>query len=525
MVEVPRTEFEHIDLETTLGVILQNAVKALGGSAGLIATWSKPERRFIPSATLGLEETALAQLQPLLDEAVPDLAASRRSFNMLSKLQPGSELPLSDTGIRQDPIIALPLQIAGKWMGLIYVLRPVNAASFSKIDQPVLAAFAEQAAVAVQNARLAYALAQEKQRLDSILENSAEGILSIDAECKLIGVNQATERLTGYARSELLGRECYRVLDFRDINGNSICNTRCPLRSSSEQETTIERDGTIQTGDGRNIHVAMVYSIVRSPEGKPVNAVVNVRDITRLREVESLRETFLAILGHELQTPLSIIKGYASTLARTGSKWSEAELRQNASIIEEESDRLSKVVDRLLLASRISAGALTLEKEPVELPSLVRRVIRRMKALTSIHTFRSRFEPNLPTVYADPALLEEVLVNLIENAVKYSPGGGRITLSGKSDCQTVTVTVADEGIGMTPDQAERIFQRFVRGEKGKKRRGKGLGLGLYICKSIIEAHGGKITVTSEPGKGSRFSFTLPLIKETDNGFGKENTGR
>jgi PAS domain S-box-containing protein len=510
VVEIPKTESEHLDLETTLGVILQNAIKALGGSGGLIATWSKPERRFIPSATLGLEETALARLQPLLDEAVPDLAASKRSFNMLSELQPGSELPLSDMGIRHDPIIALPLQIAGKWMGLIYVLRPVTAASFSKVDQPILAAFAEQAAVAVQNARLAYALAQEKQRLDAILENSAEGILSIDADCRLIGVNQAMERLTGYSRSELLGKECFRVLDFQDINGNSICNTQCPLRAGSEQETTIERDGTIRTSEGRDIHVAMVCSIVRSPEGKPMNAVVNVRDITRLREIESLRETFLAMLGHELQTPLSIIKGYASTLARTGRKWSEAELRQNAGVIEEESDRLSKVVDRLLLASRISAGAMTLEKEPVELPSLVRRVMRRLRALTSIHAFRSRFEPNLPTVYADPTLLEEVLVNLIENAIKYSPSGGRIILSGKSDGQTVTVTVADEGIGMTPDEAERIFQRFVRGEKGKKRRAKGLGLGLYICKSIIEAHGGKISVTGRPGKGSRFSFTLPL---------------
>jgi len=111
-------------------------------------------------------------------------------------------------------------------MGLIYVLHPVTAASFSKVDQSILAAFAKQAAVTVQNARLAYALAQEKQRLNSILENSAEGITSIDANCKLISVNQAMERLTGCARSELLERECYRVLDSRDASGSSICNTK-----------------------------------------------------------------------------------------------------------------------------------------------------------------------------------------------------------------------------------------------------------------------------------------------------------
>jgi PAS domain S-box-containing protein len=509
LAEIPRTESENIDLDATLGVILQNAVKALGGSSGLIATWSKPERRFIPAVSLGLEQAAIAQLQPLLEEAAPDLAASKYSFNMLSDLQPGSELPLSNTGTLQDPIIALPLQIAGKWMGLIYVLRPANTDTFSKVDQPTLAAFAEQAAVAVQNARLAYALAQEKQRLDSIVENNAEGIISIDSECKLIGVNQAMERLTGYHRSELLGEECFRVLDLRDTLGNSICNTRCPLRASSEDGDAIERDGTIRTRDGQDIHVAMIYSLVHSPEGQPMNAVVNIRDVTRLHEMETMRETFLAMLGHELQTPLSIIKGYASTLARTDSKWSEEIVRQNAGVIEEESDRLSKIVDKLLLASRISAGALTLEKEAVKLASLARRVIRRMKALTSFHTFITNFKRDLPPVHADPALLEEVLINLVENATKYSPRGGKIKLSGHSDGHGITVTVADEGTGITKDEAEHLFQRFVRGEKNKH-RGKGLGLGLYICKSIIEAHGGQIVVTSEKGKGSRFSFTLPL---------------
>ena len=318
--EIPRSGLEQVDLSATLGQIVRNAVQALGGSAGVVAIWSEAEHRFAVAASYGLDSQAVAQLEPLLHEAAPDLAGSEQSFDLLSELLPEVGAPLSDTGVRQDPIIALPLKTGGKSLGLIYVLRPLTASSFSKMDQPVLAAFAEQAAIAVQNARLAYLLAQEKQRVESIIESSADGIVSIDAQRRLVGFNRAMEKLTGYSRQEVLGKECFKVLNVTDREGESLCSTRCPLLTGFAN-TTLEMEGVIHAKDGQEIDVAMVYAAVRSPEGKPTHAVVNVRDMSRFREIENLRETFLSMLGHELQTPLSIIKGYTSTLARSDSNW------------------------------------------------------------------------------------------------------------------------------------------------------------------------------------------------------------
>ena len=509
--EIAKTSLEQIDTEATLGLILKNAIKALGGSSGVIATWSEAEHRFVVNASYGLDSKSLAQLNPMLNEAVPDLAGSKESTNLLSELCPDLALPTSDQGVRQNPIIALPLRVGDKWLGLIYILRPSNASAFLRTDQPVLAAFAEQAAIALQNAKLAHLLAEEKRRIESVLEHTADGVMSIDSQRRLISFNLTMEKITGYSREEVLGKECFRILRLRSHAGENLCLLQCPiLMNSGEGGLTLERQGVIRTKDGRSIDVTMVYSIIRSPEGKAINAVVNVRDISQVKQLENLRETFLSMLGHELQTPLSIIKGYASTLARSDSNWNKETLQQGLQVIEEESDRLSRVVNKLLLASRISTGTSALKKEPVQLPALASKVVRRLQAMTNIHTFEFDFEPDFPSVLADPELIEEVLANLIENGIKYSPKGGKITISGKLADGQVKISIRDEGIGIPARELQHIFERFHRLDNSLMQTIKGVGLGLYICKSIIQAHGGAIEVSSQVGRGSQFTFSLPL---------------
>lgn len=517
MPEIPKTLLEEVDLKVTLELILKNAVRALGESVGVIATWEEAEHRFIANASYGLEQKVLVQLQPILTEAVPDLAGSKNSFDLLSRLYPNITLPLSDKGERQDPIIALPLQIGGKWLGLIYILRPLNTAPFSEMEQDILTDFAEQAAVSIQNAKLAHLLAEEKRRLESILKSSAEGIMTINADRRITGFNEAMEKLTGYSREKILGKECFRVLHIRDREGKNLCPEKCPfLIDFSKNRPTFEQQCIIRTKRGKDADVAMVYSIIRSPEGKPLNAVINVRDISRYRELENLRETFLSMIGHELQTPLSIIKGYASTLRRSDGNWDNNALRDGLRVIEEESDRLSRVMGKLLLASRISTGGTPLEKEPIQLASLANKVAHRFQAVSNFHTFETSFEPGFPAITADPQLIEEVITNLIDNAVKYSPGGGRITVSGKANSKQVEITISDEGVGIPASEIPHLFERFHRVDNEVTRKTQGVGLGLYICKSIIEANGGIIKVTSQLEKGSQFTITFPLQGEDYN---------
>ena len=504
-----------VDLQPELEGILRNAVRALGGSAAVVATWDDAVRRFVVTGAYGLDGPQIARIRPLLNEAIPDLALSREQFALLSALFPQTTLPVSTTGEMQNPVMAVPLYTNDETVGLIFVLRSSDAANFSQLDPPVLAAFAEQAAIAVQSARLAHLLTQEKQRVESILEGSADGIYTVDADRRIVSVNPAMERMLGRPGEELLGLPCAVALNWRDREGRPICPGRCPMlhahqRGPGPDGNVTELAAAARSSTGQRTEVALVYSVVRSPELAPLNAVVNVRDMTRVRETEEMRSTFLSMLEHQLQTPLAIIKGYTNTLSRPDARWDDDTLRRSFEAIEEETDRMSLLMDRLLLASRLEAGALPLNLEQVNMAGVARIVVDRLQSTSTNHSLSVSFPDELPPITGDPGLLEQVLVNLVDNAVKYSPDGGPVVVSGEPDDRGgIRVTVSDTGMGVPRWETRRIFERFHRSQSLAYPHSRGMGLGLYICDAIVKAHHGDISVQSDPGKGSAFTLTLP----------------
>ena len=240
-----------------------------------------------------------------------------------------------------------------------------------------------------------------------------------------------------------------------------------------------------------------------------VNIIVDVHDITRFREAEELKSTFISVISHELKTPVSLIKGYAGTLRREDARWDEATVRESLAVIEEESDRLNELIDNLLDASRLQAGALPLSMGDVALDDLARSTVNKFRSQAKKHQFVVDFPADFPVVEGDEARLEQVLSNLLTNAIKYSPEGGTIQVNGRVASDVVLVTVIDQGIGIAPAEQTRVFDAFYRVDDAPTRRTQGTGLGLYLAKAVVEAHGGHIWVESEPGRGAAFSFSLP----------------
>jgi PAS domain S-box-containing protein len=344
-----------------------------------------------------------------------------------------------------------------------------------------------------------------------ILESSADGIMTIDENRCILTFNPTMERLTGWKKKEAIGRHCFEVLKVHDTQGTDICQIRCPVLR--EIRGPYDLEGVIVSKDAQKIDVGINYSPLPSPDGEQRRLVANIRDMGWLRQIENIRSTLLTTISHELQTPISIIKAYAGTLARPDVQWDEDTIRDKLGAIEEESDRLSELVSRLLYTSKIDSGVMPLNRLAVDLPKEVHKLAQRLVEPSELHTVEIDFPPDFPAVFTDPEKIEDVLINLLDNAVKFSPQGGKITIKGEISDSEVLVSIIDEGVGITRHDQERIFDRFYRADSSLTKTTRGMGLGLHICRATIEAHGGRIWVQSKPGKGSRFTFSLPIVQK------------
>jgi signal transduction histidine kinase len=248
------------------------------------------------------------------------------------------------------------------------------------------------------------------------------------------------------------------------------------------------------------------------PTGDVLGRIFVLRDVTRESEAERMRAALVASVSHELRSPLTSITGYTDTLLHHG-PWDESLQREFLEAVAGSSARLTALVDNLLDAATLEAGALRLLREPVRVERIAERVLAQRRLLAGACTLHLDSRPGLPLADADPLRIEQVIANLVDNAIKYSPTGGAIRV--RVDASTrdeLVVSVADQGQGIAPDHVQHLFERFYRVDVGE-RRVKGAGLGLYICKSLVESHGGRIWVDSEPERGSTFAFTLRTLAE------------
>jgi signal transduction histidine kinase len=501
LLEIARALTEELDLTTLLDRILGIAIEMLAGRAGLIALHAEPSWHVAASKNLTSQyathiEKLVARISEGEESAVVEIQEIMEAIQRLTVT--------ASMGLLNG--VGLPLMAHKKVIGVIFIFRNY-AGVFSNNDRLLLRSFAGQAAIAVVNAQLYTQISNEKKRLDVLLDSAADGILILDPAQIIERGNATFARLSGVSLDSIIGKHHDAVIRWDSPpEGTSLEEAEAggwPLTPNAQLyiEGDLERPG--QTP----LPIGISYAPLLSPEGHLLNIIMTVRDNTRFRQADDLQSTFISIISHELKTPVALIKGYVATLRRDDARWEKQVVNDSLAVIEEETDHLTALIDDLLDASRLQTGGLSLKRSDINLPVIVEHLVERYRTQSSKHEFIVDLPPDFPILLADEERLRQVISNLLSNAIKYSQGG-RIVVSGQVRADKVIVCINDEGPGIAQGDLPHIFDRFYRAPEEAKKT-KGAGLGLYLARSIIEAHGGQIWVESKPAHGTRFCFSLP----------------
>ncbi len=335
------------------------------------------------------------------------------------------------------------------------------------------------------------------------LELLGDAAVLVDPDGLIVYVNPLAERLLGATAAALSGVSAESRLRLRTENGSDWWSYAKPLamdtsivRRIAEQELTLQVGATSRP-------VALSGATVQSgPSAGGLLLTMRRVDARRRRDVA--RADLVSTVSHELRSPLTSVKGFTKTLLAKWDRFTDDQKKQMLATVNEDADRVTRLLGELLAVSRIDAGRLQLKRQMVRMDQLIPSVVTRIQAGTAQGRQLRVDIAEVPELYADPDRLEQVLTNLIENAIKYTDG--TVTISATQDEATVIVSVIDEGEGIEPENHGAIFTKFFR-RPGEKRQGTGLG--LYITKGLVEAHGGEMRLTSEMGSGSVFSFSVP----------------
>ena len=395
-----------------------------------------------------------------------------------------------------------------KAIGIMWVFNKRYGSEFIEEDMVLLDRLARNAASVIASAQMYREVIKEKEELEHVIQSVYAGIIMVNnngrimqmnpSACEMLNIDQDT-RIVGHY-TEVIEPEQVKDLLTRAFEEGGELEEEIVLPDySKDVEELAERFFQVQT------------AMVRGEDQSSIGIVAIFNDITEIRGIDRMKTAFVSTVSHELRTPLTSIKGFIGTLLNdTGGQYSQDEIHDFYNIIDLECDRLVRLINDLLNVSRIEAGrALDLNPGPVKLPALVEKVIASQKSYTDDHVFKIDIAPDLPEIVGDQDKIDQILTNLTSNAVKYSPNGGAVTVSAREMDGMVRVTVQDEGIGIPKEHLTRIFDRFHRIDNRDTRKAGGAGIGLYIVKHLVEAHGGRVWAESEPGKGSTFTFELP----------------
>ena len=413
------------------------------------------------------------------------------------------------------PLLAAPVLHLGKRVGHIFVAEREAGGEFSREDEETLVTFASQAALVIANARRHRDELRARADLETLMDTAPVGVVVFDARTGApVSVNREMRRIVdGLRDPDQPHEQILGTLTVRRDDGREIALEELPLSQAlSVPETVRAEEMVLRVPDGRSVRVLLNATPILSEEGHVESFVVTVQDMTPLEEQERLRAEFLAMVSHELRTPVATVKGSVATLLDSPSPLNPTEMRQYHQIIEGQMERMRVLISDLLDVARIETGALSVSPGATDVAMLVAEAKSAFRSGGGRHGIEIELAPDLPWVMADRGRMTQVLGNLLSNAARSSPESSSIRVSAEQDGVHVAVSVSDRGRGIPAESLPLLFRKFSRIESGEQ--GGGTGLGLAVCKGIVEAHGGRIWAESDgPGLGARFTFTMPTVEQ------------
>jgi PAS domain S-box-containing protein len=395
----------------------------------------------------------------------------------------------------------IPLMAGDQMAGILSLGMAESGRRFGPAEQRLAEELARRVTTSIVNATIYRDAQSAEARYRGLFEGAADAIVVVDGDGYYLDVNPAMSDLTGYTRDELL--------TFRAGDGQLTSAGPGLARPHFEEIRKVgsfRGEMELRRKNGTIVPVESVIRSIQLPDGM---AYINMmRDISRRRELERMQREFMAIVTHEIRGPLTSIKGFSQIMRRQ-----ETYNARAVDAILLQTGQIERLVNDMLDAARSDTDRLELERDLVDLVEVARTAADQAGASAPDHTIRVDAATPQLVGYWDRERLVQIFSNLLSNAVKYSPAGGEVVVTIDDMDNVAQVAITDQGIGIPRDALPRLFERFYRIEGGEHGAIKGLGLGLYITRSLIEAHGGQISVSSEAGKGSTFSFTLPCTND------------
>ncbi len=509
---------QKLDMDAVLNTVMELTLKGLGADAVGVFLADPERRELVLAGYRGISSEAAKGIRRV---ALETDVTTVRAFTT-GKIQAADDLTRAgpeaawvrafaeQADLRS--LLAVPLRAAGRPIGAMDIAtRTVRR--FTSDDLETIARVAELFAMALQNARLFQETQRRAAELDATIASMADGVVIYGADGEVVRMNAAAERILGYGKEERGQPLSERIARLRveTPDGKPFPPEELPPQRALRGETVQGVILVLHPPDRRTLWVAASAAPIRDEEGKLVGAVLTLTDITQLHDLQEQRAQYILGISHGLRTPLTVVQGQAQLLMQGLEKAGlDGRMRHSAEAVVGSARRMSVMLRDLVDLMHLEAGQrLQLNLLPVDLRPFLPGLKERLRGLLEVERVRIEIPEELPRVLADPDRLERIVTNLLSNALKYSAPGTEVTIHVNRRDDEVVVSVTDRGRGISPEQLSHLFEPYQRIRLATAPR-ESLGLGLYITRGLVEAHGGKLWVESKVGEGSTFSFTLPV---------------